>query len=56
MPETCRTCHGKGNIKCPKCGGKGRTFGFMGGETPCKHCEGSGEVKCGVCHGKGKIY
>lgn len=55
MADTCKTCHGEGSVKCPKCNGKGRTFGFAS-EAKCDHCKGSGRVICGVCDGKGKIY
>ncbi|MCW5940729.1 MAG: hypothetical protein KIS66_00765 [Fimbriimonadaceae bacterium] len=54
MAQECKTCKGSGNVKCPKCDGKGRIYGFLSSEE-CKHCEGSGIKKCGVCRGTGKV-
>jgi DnaJ-class molecular chaperone len=55
----CRTCSGRGSVKCPSCNGKGTRYessGLMGGTTVrCRACGGSGVVKCGVCQGKGQI-
>jgi len=53
---TCKTCSGKGSVKCPKCKGSGRwEAGFLAFSTQCNNCDGSGVTKCGVCHGKGYV-
>jgi DnaJ-class molecular chaperone len=55
MPS-CKTCSGKGSVKCPKCKGSGRTEGgLLSSPRRCDNCHGSGVVKCGVCHGKGYV-
>jgi len=51
----CKTCGGKGSIKCPVCKGAGRIVPLLGSPYTCKNCEGSGVVKCGVCKGTGKV-
>ena len=54
---TCKECSGKGSVKCPDCGGRGKKdIGFIGVKyVECKHCNGSGRKKCGVCNGRGTI-
>jgi len=53
---TCKTCNGKGSVKCPKCKGTGRVGGgILSSSSQCNNCDGSGIVKCGVCHGKGSV-
>lgn len=52
---TCKTCNGKGSVKCPKCKGRGRIQDLLGGSHQCNNCNGSGVVKCGVCNGKGHV-
>lgn len=54
MP-TCKTCNGKGSVKCPKCKGTGRISELLGGSHQCNNCSGSGVVKCGACNGKGHV-
>jgi DnaJ-class molecular chaperone len=52
---TCKTCSGKGSIKCPRCKGSGRVDKGMllASYHECSHCSGSGVKKCGACNGKG---
>jgi hypothetical protein len=53
---TCRTCNGKGSVKCPKCKGSGRVSSggiLPGGSVQCDNCHGSGVARCGGCAGKG---
>lgn len=53
---TCKTCYGKGPVKCPKCHWKGRVSELLdGGSHECNNCSGSGIRKCGVCNGKPKV-
>lgn len=53
---TCKTCNGKGSVKCPRCKGTGRVGGgVFTSSTECSHCSGSGVKKCGACNGKGYI-
>lgn len=53
---TCKTCHGKGSVKCPKCKGTGRIVGGpFTSSRKCDNCNGSGVVKCGACNGKGYV-
>lgn len=57
---SCKTCSGRGSLKCPKCNGKGAYYQsggpFSGGSVQqCKNCHGSGMVRCGVCGGKGQL-
>lgn len=53
---TCKTCSGKGSVKCPKCNGKGRVdAGMFSGMKECPNCYGSGVKKCGACNGKGHV-
>jgi len=50
---TCKTCKGKGSVKCLTCDGEGRIIPVLSSAYSCKNCEGSGVVKCGVCKGEG---
>ncbi len=53
----CNTCHGKGRLICPECGGEK--------EVECHYCKGTGrqdcprcndgKTKCGKCGGSGKV-
>lgn len=53
---TCKTCGGRGSVRCPRCDGKGqRSGGPLSGPTKCSNCGGAGVVKCGVCKGKGQV-
>jgi hypothetical protein len=56
MSKKCRTCGGKGKVRCPKCKGTGKIgrngdvcdvcagfFGLVGsGQVDCQSCRGSG--------------
>lgn len=54
----CKTCRGKGSVKCPKCNGKGERYestGFLSGKNKeCSLCHGSGVKECGACGGTGR--
>jgi len=52
---TCPTCHGKGIIKCERCGGSGQIVSILSNVT-CGVCRGSGQIKCPNCSGKGQVY
>jgi hypothetical protein len=52
----CKTCGGKGAVKCPVCKGTGRVGGDIStNPRQCDNCKGSGVVKCKACNGKGYI-
>ena len=44
-------CHGKGELECVVCNGKGF---LRNGTEKCRNCDGKGRVECGVCYGTGK--
>lgn len=48
----CKSCK-DGEIKCPRCNGKGIITYVIQSSHQCSHCNGSGVKKCGVCDGKG---
>lgn len=50
----CKTCAGKGFVKCPKCKGSGRISEILGGSHQC-NCIGSGVTKYGVYNRKGRV-
>lgn len=59
MSNSCKSCKGTGDVKCPKCNGKGTTVpkgDIFGLHSPkeCSHCNGSGIKRCGSCKGSGK--
>ncbi len=45
----CSICNEAGQIRCPKCAGKGRML------IKCEKCKGSGGIICSDCRGTGKI-
>ena len=51
---TCPTCHGKGVIKCERCGGTGQIVSVLQ-NYKCGTCNGAGQKKCPNCGGKGQI-
>ena len=57
--STCKSCDGKGKIKCPdpRCLQGHWPPQVMGTPTPvpCQTCGGAGIVKCSNCNGKGYV-
>jgi hypothetical protein len=51
----CYTCHGRGYVTCPNCGGKGSYWTIVGNHNewePCCQCGGKREVQCQTCPGR----
>jgi hypothetical protein len=52
IPPLCAECNGKGNVKCPMCGGARGPGGFK--QRPiCSLCRGTGIIRCKTCMATG---
>lgn len=55
-PRSCTACSGRGEVKCPACGGTGDASFIMLGRTvkqDCVPCNHTGWIQCGECGGRG---
>ena len=58
---SCHTCHDKGTVTCPTCGGKKEfecTYSACHGRghyDGCSWCDSTGKRNCPTCHGTGKV-
>lgn len=55
----CHTCHDKGSVTCPECGGKKefecKDCHGKGHHNDCYHCGSTGKARCSDCGGSGKV-